>query len=54
MINRNGMWKVYEIQVLGISAVSFYRAQFSSLLRRESPDQVIDRIRQRIRKIETD
>lgn len=54
MIKRNGLWKVYEIQVLGISAVSFYRAQFRSLLREESPAQVIDRIRQRIRKIETD
>jgi phospholipid transport system substrate-binding protein len=51
MIKRKGVWKVYEIQVLGISAVSFYRAQFKSLLRKETPAQVIEHIRRRTRKI---
>lgn len=51
MIKRNGTWKVYEIQVLGISAVSFYRAQLKSLLRKQTPAQVIDRIRRQTRKI---
>ena len=53
MIKRRGIWKIYEIQVLGISAVSFYRAQFKYLLSRETPAQVIERIKERIKKIES-
>lgn len=53
MIKRKGIWKIYEIQVLGISAVSFYRAQFKYLLSKETPAQVIDRIKKRIQKIDT-
>lgn len=52
MIKRRGMWKVYDIQVLGISAVRNYRAQFQSLLSKETPGQVIERLKQRIEKIE--
>ena len=53
MIKRKGAWKVYDIQFLGVSAVRNYRAQFNSLLSKETPDQVIERMRQRIRKIES-
>ena len=52
MIKRRGMWKVYDIEVLGISAVRNYRAQFQSLLAKETPAQVIERLKQRIEKIE--
>jgi phospholipid transport system substrate-binding protein len=51
MIKRRGIWKVYDIEVLGISAVRNYRAQFRSLLRKETPAQVIDRLKQRIERI---
>jgi phospholipid transport system substrate-binding protein len=53
MIKRKGLWKVYDIQFLGISAVRNYRAQFNSLLSKETPDQVIERMRARIRKLES-
>jgi phospholipid transport system substrate-binding protein len=53
MIRREGAWKIYEIQVLGISAASFYRAQFKYLLSKERPAQVIERIRQRIQLLES-
>ncbi len=53
MIKRKGLWKVYDIQFLGISAVRNYRAQFKSLLSKETPAQVIERMRKRIRKIES-
>ncbi len=52
MIKRKGQWKVYDIQFFGVSAVRNYRAQFKSLLAKETPDQVIERMRERIRKIE--
>ncbi|MCK5486665.1 MAG: ABC transporter substrate-binding protein [Desulfobacterales bacterium] len=52
MVKRKGLWKVYDIQVLGISAVRNYRAQFKSLLSKETPAQVIDRLKQKIEQIE--
>lgn len=45
-------WKVYDIVALGISAVKFYRGQFQELLRKESPAQVIERLKAKIQKIE--
>ena len=38
MIKRKGLWKVYDIQFLGISAVRNYRAQFQFILRKETPE----------------
>ena len=52
MIKRRGLWKVYDIQLLGISAVRNYRAQFQSILRKETPDQVIERLKQKIEQID--
>lgn len=51
MIKRKGLWKVYDIQVIGISAVRNYRAQFKSLLSKETPAQVIELMKEKIRKI---
>ena len=48
MTNRSGLWKVYDLSVLGINAVSNYRAQFKSLLGKESPKQIIGRIKEKI------
>lgn len=52
MIKRKGLWKVYDIQFLGISAVRNYRAQFQSILRKEAPGQVIERLKRKIEQIE--
>jgi phospholipid transport system substrate-binding protein len=48
MTNRSGQWKVYDLSALGINAVSNYRAQFKSILGRESPKQIIGRIKDKI------
>jgi phospholipid transport system substrate-binding protein len=48
MTNRSGKWKVYDLSALGINAVSNYRAQFKSILGRESPKQIIGRIKDKI------
>jgi phospholipid transport system substrate-binding protein len=45
MIHRQGRWRVYDVDVLGFSAVANYRAQFEWLLARQTPDQVIERLR---------
>jgi len=47
MIRRSGAWKAYDIIVLGVSAVSNYRAQFRELLRRRSPEEVIAHVEQK-------
>ena len=52
MVKRKGVWKIYDIQLIGISAVKNYRAQFQSILRRETPDQVIEKLKQKIEQIE--
>jgi phospholipid transport system substrate-binding protein len=45
MIHRRGQWRIYDVDALGFSAVGNYRAQFQWLLRRETPDQIIARLR---------
>ena len=52
MIKRKGLWKVYDIQVLGISAVRNYRAQFQFILRKETPGQVIERLKIKTEQLE--
>ena len=51
MVKRHGLWKVYDIQFLGISAVRNYRAQFKSLLSKQTPDRVIELMKQKIEQI---
>ena len=52
MIRRGDSWRAYDIVALGISGVRFYRGQFQAILRKESPAQVIDRLKVKISKIE--
>ena len=52
MTHRSGQWKVYDLSLLGINAVSNYRAQFKWLLSKESPQQIIGRIKEKIAKID--
>ena len=52
MLMRNGAWKVYDVNVLGISAVLSYREQFRALLLKDSPAQVIGLIENRLKQEE--
>jgi len=52
LTSRSGKWKVYDLSVLGINAVNNYRAQFKSILKRESPPQIIARIKNKIEKLD--
>jgi phospholipid transport system substrate-binding protein len=45
---RDGNWRVYDLSVLGISAVQLYRAQFQEIMRTQSPAEVIALIRGRL------
>ena len=48
MHSHGGAWKIYDVTVIGFSAVQIYRAQFQHLLRTQSPAQIIDLIKNRI------
>ena len=50
--NRSGQWKVYDLSVLGINAVSNYRAQFKGILIKESPQQIIGRLKDKIAQLD--
>jgi len=45
---RGGSWMIYDLSVLGISAVQIYRAQFQEIMRTQSPAEVIDLIKGRL------
>ena len=53
MIKRRGVWKVYDIQLIGISAVRNYRAQFKALLTKETPAGVIELMKEKIKKMDS-
>ena len=50
--NRSGRWRVYDLSVLGINAVSNYRAQFKSILENDSPQQLIARLKDKIAELD--
>ena len=52
MKKKHDSWKVYDLSVLGINAVRNYRAQFHLILQHNSPDQVIDILKEKIRHLE--
>ena len=45
---RDGQWRVYDIIVEGVSLVKNYRTQFTNILRKESPAQLIQRLNQKL------
>jgi phospholipid transport system substrate-binding protein len=46
----DGAWKVYDVNVEGISLVKNYRSQFSKILEKEKPQQLIDRLKKKLAK----
>ncbi len=43
-----GLWRVYDVIVEGISLVKNYRTQFASILRKEKPAQLIERLDEKL------
>ena len=46
-LERDGQWGVYDIAVDGVSLISNYRSQFTSMLKRMTFAQLLDRLRNR-------
>lgn len=41
-------WRVYDVNIEGVSLIKNYRTQFDEILAKETPDQLIDRLRKKI------
>ncbi len=41
-------WRVYDVKVEGVSLIKNYRTQFNDILRKETPDQLIERLREKV------
>jgi phospholipid transport system substrate-binding protein len=41
----DGAWRIYDVLVEGVSLVANYRSQFDSILRKDSPAVLIERVR---------
>jgi phospholipid transport system substrate-binding protein len=45
---KDNSWKVYDVQVEGISLVQNYRSQFNEILAKETPDDLIKRLHKKL------
>ena len=48
MVKRSGVWKVYDAIILGIGIMKNYRAQFREIVRRKTPEQVIEMLKEKV------
>ena len=48
LIKKDGNWRVYDVKVEGVSLVKNYRSQFKEILAKESPDQLIERLKKKV------
>lgn len=42
---RNHVWKIYDVNIEGVSLVNNYRSQFARILLKETPEQLIKRLK---------
>jgi phospholipid transport system substrate-binding protein len=54
MRHRDGAWKVYDVAIEGVSMVKNYRTQFKDILAKESPAQLITRLKDKVVQQEKD
>ena len=52
MQKENDTWKIYDVNIEGVSLVNNYRAQFSNILSKKSPDQLIEMLKKKLEKQE--
>ncbi|MGE5311198.1 MAG: ABC transporter substrate-binding protein, partial [Nitrospirota bacterium] len=49
VIQKEGTWKVYDVIVEGVSLVQNYRTQFSEILAKNSPDELLEILRKKVK-----
>lgn len=47
-----GVWRVYDVNIEGVSLIKNYRSQFSKILKKEKPEHLIQRLKDKIAKLE--
>lgn len=48
LIKKEDAWRIYDVKVEGISLVKNYRSQFKEILAKDSPDQLIERLKEKV------
>ena len=48
LISRADSWRIYDVQVEGVSLVQNYRTQFNNILASKSPDEMIEDLRRKV------
>jgi phospholipid transport system substrate-binding protein len=49
MILKDGKWKVYDVVVENVSLVQNYRTQFNDILASNTPEQLLEILRKRVK-----
>lgn len=49
VILKGGTWKVYDVVVENVSLVRNYRSQFNSILEKNTPDQLLEILRKKVK-----
>ena len=49
MIQKNGVWKVYDVVIENVSLVQNYRTQFSEILSKNTTEQLIEILRKKVK-----
>jgi phospholipid transport system substrate-binding protein len=48
MILTNGEWKVYDLMIEGVSLVKNYRSQFKKILKKDTPEEMLQILRKKL------
>jgi phospholipid transport system substrate-binding protein len=49
VILKNGVWKVYDVVIENVSLVQNYRSQFNDILSKNTPDQLLEILRKKVK-----
>ena len=49
VILKDGTWKVYDVVIENVSLVQNYRSQFNSILEKNTPDQLLEILRKKVK-----
>jgi phospholipid transport system substrate-binding protein len=50
LTDRSGSWKVYDVIIEGVSMVKNYRTQFRQIIAKDSPDKLLEILRDKVSK----
>lgn len=49
-----GAWRVYDVEIQGVSLVSSYRSQYQQVLRNATPEALLKRMREKVQSLKKD